>query len=360
MTSLREFISALEKAGLLKRVREPVDWRFEIGQRSAQSDSPMLFESVKDYPDWQVFTGGLSRLECIALALGVEAGISQSGLVRILRERLAKPSPPVIAEKGAVAETVRVGSEVDLSELPAPWWSEIDAGRYVGTWHVNISKDPETGSRNLGVYRMQVLNRNQTTVSVSPHSHLARHMEKCERAGRPLEMAVPIGVAEAVVVAGSAALPFGVDELEAAGSLMKQPVEVIKCRTVDLEIPANSELALEGRILPGERVKDGPYLDYAGIPSVNRRAYLFEVTAILRRVRPIFRGMAVGRAGAEDHQLFAVLAQLGLLNFHGSQIRQKMQNTLLRAGLFRPFQWTGRIGLLKKRFKGIQEEGSYK
>jgi UbiD family decarboxylase len=127
---------------------------------------------------------------------------------------------------------------------------------------------------------------------------------------------------------------------------------VIKCRTVDLEVPADSELVLEGRIRPGIRVKDGPYMDYAGVPSVNPRAYLFELTAIMRRQSPIFRGMAVGRPGAEDHQLFALLSQMGLVDFHGSRIRQLMQNALLRRRLFRLFQWTGRFGRLKMRLMG--------
>jgi len=351
MLNFRQFISALENAGLLNRITKQVDWRIQIGQMSRQSDSPMLFESIKDYPDWKIFTGGFSQLPFIAIALGLNPRISRRELILELRKRLTKPLPPVLVEQKS-ADNFLTGDNVNLFDLPVPQWSEIDAGRYVGTWHINVTKDPETQIRNLGIYRMQILNKNQTTLSVSPRSHLAMHMEKAERAKRPLEMAVAIGVAEPIIMAGAAALPYGTDELAVAGGLMSRPVEIAKCRTVDLEVPADSELVLEGKIIPGERVNDGPYMDYAGIPSVNPKAYLFQVTAISWRDQPIFRGMAVGNPGAEDHQLFVLLSQIGLLDFHGSRIRRTLQGVFIRHRLFRLFQWTGRLGLLKKKLKG--------
>jgi hypothetical protein len=119
-----------------------------------------------------------------------------------------------------------------------------------------------------------------------------------------------------------------------------------------MEVPAEAEVVLEGKILPGMRVKDGPYLDYAGIPSVNPVAYLFEVTALSWRDKPVFRGMAVGRPGAEDHQLFTILSRLGLLDFHGSRIRRKLQNALVKRKFFRSFQWTGRLGYYKRKLTG--------
>lgn len=347
----RGFILALEQRGFLHRISQQVDWRVQIGQMSRLSDSPMLFESLKDYPDWKIFTGGFSQLPFIAMALGLDAEISRRELILALRERLTKPLPPILLGQ-KTAGTFLAGEKVNLYDLPVPQWSKIDAGRYVGTWHINITRDPDTRIRNLGIYRMQILNKNQTTLSVSPRSHLAMHMEKAERAKLPLEMAVAIGVAEPIIIAGAAALSYGTDELAVAGGLMSRPVEVVKCRTCDLEVPSDSELVLEGKILPGERVNDGPYMDYAGIPSVNPKAYLFHVTAVSWRDQPIFRGMAVGRPGAEDHQLFVLLSQIGLLDFHGSRIRRALQGVLIRHRLFRLFQWTGRLGLLKRRLKG--------
>ncbi len=346
----RGFIQALDDHGFLKRIRDPADWRLDVGKISQQHNSPCLFEAIKEYPDWKLFTGGCSQIPCIAMALGLDPATPLADLVLVLRKRMDNPLPPTILD-AIHANTVAIGGDVNLGRLPVPRWNEIDAGRYVGTWHINITRNPQTGARNIGVYRMQILNENQTSLSVSPKSHLARHMEIAERAGRPLEMAVAIGIDEPIVMAAAAALPFDADEFSVAGAWMQRPVELAKCRTIALEVPANAEVVLEGKILPGRRVTDGPYMDYAGIPSTNPNAWLFEVSAISWRDKPIFRGMAVGKPGAEDHQLFVLLSKLGLLDFHGSRIRQSLQRLLIARKWFRPFQWTGRLGLLKKRLK---------
>jgi len=328
-----------------------VDWRYEIGRIASDSNRPLLFQNIKGYPDHEFFTGGLLRSSFVALALGLARHTPHAVVIRTLRTRMQQPRTPVLVGSGPAAERITVGREVNLDSLPAPWWNETDGGRYIGTWHVNLTKDPETGERNAGVYRMQVIGANQTTVSVSPKSHLAIQMRKAEQAQRPLEMAVAIGVPEPLVVAAGAAFPYGTDELAVAGGLMGQAVEMVKCRTIPLEAPASSEIVLEGVIRPGMRVRDGPYIDYAGIPSINPKAYLYEVSAITQRSRPIFRGAAVGRPGAEDHQLYALLADLGLVDFHGSRVRQAMQTVLLRWRFYRLFQWTGRLGLLKRKLR---------
>jgi len=174
-------------------------------------------------------------------------------------------------------------------------------------------------------------------------------MNKAEKKNVPLEMAVAIGVNETVIISAAAAFPTGTDEYHFAGGLEQKPVELIKCKTVDLEVPANSEFIIEGIIKPGIRVQDGPYLDYAGIPSINPDAYLFEVTGLMFRNNPVFRGTSVGIPGGEDHMLFSVLSQLNLVNFHSSRIRQKVQNFLLKKRYFKTFQFSGKIGKLIRR-----------
>ncbi len=244
---------------------------------------------------------------------------------------------------GPVLENILQKSDIDFLEFPVPQWSREESGRYLGTWHINVTRDPESRVRNIGVYRMQVLNCNQATVSTSPRSHLSRHLAQAERQGRPLQMAVAIGVAEPLVMAAGASCPYGLDEYELAGSLSGEAVQLIKCRTVDLEVPANSEIVIEGFIHPNRRVKDGPYFDYAGKPNTNPAAYLFEATSLMFRNTPIFRGAAIGHAGAEDLQLFTLLSELGLLDFHGSRLRHAVQKNLIKLRLFRAFQFAGRI-----------------
>lgn len=341
---LREFIGLLASTGRLARVTRPVDWKYELGQVTRETRTPLLFENIKDYPGYRVFTNGLSDISCISSALGLDAQTNCRELVAELKSRAQFPLGPVFVETSPVLENVVLERAIDFLQFPIPHWNRQDAGRYLGTWHINVTKDLDTGKRNVGVYRMQVLGLNQATLSVSSKSHLAQHFAKAEREGRPLEMAVAIGVPESVMIAASASYPAGCDEYELAGALQRHPVALMHCQTVKLEVPTHSEIVIEGEIKPNVRVQDGPFLDYTGRTNTNPNALLFEARRLMFRNHPIFRGTAVGIAGGEDHQLFAVLSELGLLDFHGQRLRQFIQNHLLRKHCFRAFQWAGKIG----------------
>ena len=341
---LRAFIELLANEGRVRRVSREVDWKFELGEIVRAQGSPVLFENIKDYPGARVFANGLSGAVEVGLALGLGYGLKPDELIRELKRRKASPLRPTVVSTGPVSENAWAADDIDLFRLPVPHWHRQDRGRYLGTWHVNVSKDPETGVRNVGVYRMELLGPRVATVSTSPASHLAIHVAKAERRGQPLEMAVAIGASEAVVMAASAAYPYGLDEYDLAGGLQQESVPLIACRTVNLEIPAESEIVIEGVIKAGIRVQDGPYFDYAGKPSVNTQAFLFEATRVRARRDPIFRGASIGAPGAEDHQLLVALAHMRLLDFHGSRVRQRLQDHLIRHRCFRAFQWAGRIG----------------
>ncbi|HEX5412871.1 MAG TPA: UbiD family decarboxylase [Terriglobia bacterium] len=340
--SLRVLIGVLSERGRLKRISEAVDWKIELGEITRSHRQPLLFENIKDYPGMRLFSNGLSSFSCAALALGLEPERGRKEILLEARRRTAAPAKPVMVSSGPVLENIITGAEIDLFDFPVPRWSPYDAGRYIGTWHANVTRDPETGLRNLGVYRMQLLGRNQTTVSTSSASHLGRHFAKAERNGQALEMAVVIGAPEPVVMAAGAGYPCGGDEYELAGGLSGSGIPLVRCKTVNLEVPAEAEIVLEGRIRPGVRVNDGPYFDYAGAPTENPSAYLFDVTCVMFRNRPIFRGAAVGHRAAEDQQLFALLAEMGLFDFHDSRPRHWIQAELIQRRLFRLFQSAGR------------------
>jgi UbiD family decarboxylase len=335
--SLRGFIETLSDAGRLVRVRETTHWRFDLGRITRESKTPLLFENIADYPGQRVFTNGLRDLASIGLALGLDPGIGREDLIAEVGQRVTHPVGPRVVEAGPVLENILQDSAVNLLALPVPQWNENDCGRYLGTWHINVTNDPETGIQNVGVYRMQLLGPTQATVSTSPGSHLSQHVAKAESEGQSLPMAVAIGVSEAVMMAAAAAYPYGMDEYELAGGLQQMAVELIRCQTADLEVPANSEIVIEGSIQPGVRVQDGPYFDYTGTTNTNPSAFLFEATRILFRNRPIFRGTSIGVPGAEDHQLFAILAELRLLDFHGSSVKKRIQDMVLKQRLLR---WT--------------------
>ncbi len=255
---LRKFIRLLSRHGLLERVRQPIDWKYELGQVTRDAGGPQLFENVKGYPGQRVFTNGLSGISAISLALGLDPTMPRSKVVREAAKRVANPIEPVLVDSAPILENVVEGEEINFLSLPVPQWSQQDGDRYLGTWHVNISRDPETRSRNVGIYRMQVLGPRHATVSASPRSHLARHFAAAERQDRPLEMAVAIGVSETLMIAAAAAYPTDRDEYDLAGGLQCDPVKLIRCATVDLEAPADAELVIEGRLIPGKRVQDGP------------------------------------------------------------------------------------------------------
>jgi UbiD family decarboxylase len=346
----REYIGALNENGLLNIVDKEVNWRYEIGEIARkQSTKAVLFNNISEYQSYKLFTGGLASCAHFSLLLQLNGTLTKKEIINELRSRVVNPLKPYtteISEEGYIWEE---GRDVNLYGLPVPWWHPLDGGRYIGTWHVNVSQDPETNIRNVGVYRMQIKGRNYTTISVSPGSHLAMHVKKAEELNSDLQVAVAIGIDEAVVMAAATASPQGVDEYTIAGAFKKKPLQLVRCKTVDLEVPLNAEIVLEGVVRCGIRMQDGPYFDYSGKTNVNNNAFCFEVRAIKRKYNPIFRGMSVGVAGAEDHLLFSILSHLGMVDFHGSALRQKMQNYLLRVGMYRLFQLTGRIGFV--RFK---------
>lgn len=361
--NLRTFIDVLSERGELKRIGDLVDWKIEIGDITRRHRQPLLFENIKGYPGMRVFANGLSNLSSIALALGFQPETPWKSTLLEARRRAATPVQPVMVASGPVLENVMEGPDVNLYELPVPQWNRCDAGRYIGTWHANVTRDPESGRRNLGVYRMQLLGRNQTTVSTSSASHLGRHVAKAERSGRPLEMAVAIGAPEPVVMAAGAGYPSGGDEYELAGGLSGSGVPLVRCRTVDLEVPAEAEIVLEGLIRPGVRVHDGPYFDYAGTPTENPNAYLFDVTCVAFRNHPIFRGAAVGHRAAEDQQLFSLLSELELFDFHDSRPRHQIQSGLIKKRLFRTFQLVGRTNMppfLRSVLKRASHQDSFR
>lgn len=348
----REFLTVLENYGYLKHIKYPVHWKYEIGSICRnERKHPLLFHQIRNYPGYRLFTGGMTQAKYIAVALGLSPLTNIHELINVVKSRINNPINPVVCESDHKFQVHKGSNNINLYSIAVPWWNKADCGRYIGTWHINVSKNPVNGCRNVGVYRMNVLNEKQTTVSVSSGSHLAAHINEARKCGKDLEMAVGIGVAENIIIAGAAALKKDKDEFASAGGLVQKAVKLFKCHCVDLEMPIESEIILEGMIKCNMHVKDGPFLDYTGIPNVNNNAYLFNVKTIMTRRDPIFRGMAVGRAGSEDHQLFRILANLDLVDFHGSRIKQSVQNIFFKYGQYKFLHLAGKTGNLVRHKK---------
>ena len=241
------------------------------------------------------------------MALGLSPETSLRQIVGVFKERIKNPVEPRMVRTGPVKENILKGDQIDLLKFPVPWWTPRDAGRYIGTWHANVTRDPETKTRNVGTYRMVVHEKALAGIGFLPASHLGTHFAKSERMGKTLEMAVVIGADETVPMVSGTGFPSLVDEFTMAGALRQEPLELVKCETVDLEVPANAEIVLEGLLLPHVRRPEGPIGEHTGYHAGGvRMRPVFQVTTITHRNDPILRGTLLGRPTAEDHIFYSV------------------------------------------------------
>jgi 4-hydroxy-3-polyprenylbenzoate decarboxylase/2,5-furandicarboxylate decarboxylase 1 len=309
---LREFLARLEAEGQLRRVTRPVRTEFEIAagiRRMSDTKGPaLLFENVVGH-DMPV-AGSLFADRAKAL-LALEVGSPKEGNEKFLRG-LHNPIKPRLVESGPCQEVVHTGDDVDLFRLPLPVYSERDGGAYV-TVALEISKDPVDGGRNASVYRMMRLDRNHLAVMSHVFQGLGTHIARAEERGETLDVAVVNGVDPVLLYASQAKVPAGFDELEIAGGIRGEPVEVVKGVTVDLEVPATAEIVIEGRILPGERAREGPFGEFTGYYGPQEMNPVMEVTAITHRRDPIYLAGMTGVPTTDNHVLKAFAYESVLL-----------------------------------------------
>lgn len=323
---MREFTSVLEEAGELRRVPDEVDWRYEVGGwlRHCYDARPfgpaLLFEKIKDYSsEYRIVGNLLGSYQRIARAIGLPPDTPSSETIAAFEQRLKSPVAPKIVSSGPVKENVHVGDKVDLLEFPVPWWTPMDGGRYIGTWHINVSKDAETGLQNVGTYRVMVRDRNTASVAFLPYTHMSRHYAQRKARGEPLETAMVIGADETVSIVGGVGFPLSVDEITVAGALRGAPIELVKCETVDLFVPANAEIVVEGLVLPSEMRPEGPLGEHTGYHGGGvRMRPVFQVTAITHRDRPILRGSLLGRPVLEHNLVRDVIASAAAMELFES------------------------------------------
>jgi len=204
-----------------------------------------------------------------------------------------------MVQKARCQEVVFKEDEVDLTHLPVLHCWPQDGGPFI-TLPVIFTKHPETGIRNVGMYRMQVFDQKTTGMHWHTHKGGAHHYRIAERMGKRLEVAVAIGPDPAMTYAATAPLPDDVDEVVFAGFLREAPVELVKCKTVDLEVPASSQIVLEGYVEPGERRIEGPFGDHTGYYSLADEYPVFHVTCMTMRKDAIYPSTIVGQPPQED------------------------------------------------------------
>jgi 4-hydroxy-3-polyprenylbenzoate decarboxylase len=322
-SDLREFIAALEKAGELKRIPFEVDPYLEITEfadRAVKGGGPaLLFEKPKGY-SVPLLINSLASERRMQIALQVEEfqqiadRISEYLQMQMPQGLLGKLSMlPKLAEMGSFfpkivssapcQEVVLKGDQIDLGRLPVLTCWPQDGGPYI-TLPMVFTKNPETGKRNCGMYRMQVYDARTTGMHWQAHKQGAEHYRRRFKAGgTKMDVAVAIGADPAVMYSAILPLPPDLDEMMIAGFLRKKPVEMVQCLTVDVDVPANAEYVLEGYVEMGERRTEGPFGDHTGYYSLEDEYPVFHLTCLTHRRNPIYATTIVGPPPMEDYYM---------------------------------------------------------
>ncbi len=212
---------------------------------------------------------------------------------------ILKATKPVAVRNGVCQEVVQLGQEVDLTQLPVlTCWPE-DGGPYV-TLPMVFTHDPATGKRNVGMYRVQIQGRNECGMHWQMHKTGARHMEEAGAKRRRIEVAVALGGDPAYMFSAISPLPPGIDEMVFAGFLRREGVKMVKCKTVDVSVPADCEYVLEGWVDPNERRLEGPFGDHTGYYSLAEDFPVLHVECVTHRERPVWPATIVGQPPMED------------------------------------------------------------
>ena len=317
--NLADFLERLEQAGELRRVSVEVDPRHEIGaicrKLNVTRGPAVLFEKVKG-SKMPLVSQLLATNRRLALALDCD----EKNLFGDTLKRSAGLIPPRLVKRGPCQEVVKTGRQVDLDELPLATNNPDDGGRYLTAGHV-ILKDPELGY-NLAIYRMMCRSRNEVNLRFIPSHHGWAFLKKAEERGRAaLPVAVALGVDPAIYIASQFEPRIGANELEIAGALRGKAVDMVKCRTIDCEVPAHAEIILECEMkLPAKRGDEGPFGEFCGYTTdIVENERIMTVKAITHRKKPIYHNIWLGKPPHEH--LFINAISYGIQAYHDLRVR---------------------------------------
>ena len=320
---LREFINALESRGMLKRIKTPVDCNLEIteitdrvSKMEGKKNVALLFENVKGY-DMPVLMNAFGSMERLALAFGVNdieeipnelreilrlpyiSLQNKMDLIHIIPTAKRAINFPKYVKKAPCQEVV-ITDNPTLDKFPILKCWPQDGGPFI-TLPLVFTRNPKTGKRNVGMYRLQKYDGQTTGMHWHLHKDGASNYRAYQEMGKDkIEVAVAIGTDPVITYAATAPLPRDIDEMVFAGFLRKKSVEMVKCKTVDVEVPACSEIVLEGYVNIGETRREGPFGDHTGYYSLADDYPVIHITCITHRKNPIYSATIVGKPPMED------------------------------------------------------------
>ena len=330
---LREFIRALERAGELKRISIEVDPHLEITEfadRSVKNQGPaLLFENPKN-SRFPVLINSFASMRRMQIALGVsdidEVAHRITGFLELQKPeslfdklkmlpKLGEVAAmfPKLMKNGPCKDVIQRRGEFSLRDFPVLHCWPGDGGPFI-TLPMVFSKNPDTGKRNCGMYRMQVFDENTTGMHWQKHKQGAEHYRRLAAEGKVTRMPVAVAIGSDPVTMYSAILPLppSIDEMLFAGFLRGKPVEMVKCETCDIEVPANSEIVLEGYLNLGEMRREGPFGDHTGFYSLDDDYPVFHVECVTRRKNPVYAATIVGPPPMEDFYMGKAIERIFL------------------------------------------------
>ncbi len=299
--SLRDFIKHLESKGQLVRVKKTVSRYLEVNQvakASIDKNGPALyFEDVEGY-DIPIVAAVYGNRDRIFEALGT--GAESFSQVYTQKLELINNFSPKIVTQGACKENI-ITDNPDLNMLPLTWHADLDGGWYISSG-VCISKDPNSQIRNASFHRLKIHSAQKFGLWMSPFD-LKRIVDNYWQQGKPCPIAVAIGVDPYTAMAASTSIPYEQDEFSLAGALRGEPMDLISCETIPLEVPTNAEIILEGWAHPDDQQEEGPFGETSGHYSIPKMAPVVTITAITHRNKPIYQDMVAGIPPDENQAL---------------------------------------------------------
>jgi len=324
LRSQREFIATLESIGELQRIDTEVDWNLEIGAIIRRSydlrAAAPLFTNITGYQGTGFtvlgapasLSGSAHPLARIALSVGLPATASGQDIIETLAAARDKPgiAPVTVARASAPCkQNVQTGDDIDLFTFPTPLIHGNDGGRYIQTYGMNIARTPDGSWTNWSINRMMIAGKSTLACLIPPPQHLGIIRSQWAAQGKPMPIALALGVEPGLPFVGGMPLPEGADESEYLGAVFGEGIEVVPAETVDLLVPATAEIVIEGHIALGETVVEGPMNEFPGYNATEASPKaVFHVSAITYRDSATLPVVAAGPPVEEDHTIIGTTA----------------------------------------------------
>ena len=307
----RQFLDVLRRSGELIDIDRPISLD-DVGKALKKSyvlqGPAMMFN--QNGTDYRLAAGVYSTRRKALLAFEAD----ESSVAEKLQAGLSNPiSPRVISSRAPCQEVVLMGDSIDITKFPIPQYGPKDGGRYI-TPGIVVSKDPETGVPDIGHYRFLVLDKDTLSYDAQPFHRFGKNISKCQRMGVVPRAAVVIGVDPVLAYTCQMQVSDTTDDWGIAGGIRREPVELVKCKTIDLEVPATAELVIEFEIDLNKLVSEGPLGEYTGYYTPAVQAPVAQITAITHRRNPIFQGLLTGKPVTENHILKQIPFEASFFN----------------------------------------------